>query len=91
MIKASQGEMSSGLMIGVVIAVLVIIGLIVWSGSKKSEVPMNEADTVPVTTQTTTTTSGTMNGGAPTTTTTTIETTPVNPTLPQTGFGPDEE
>lgn len=89
MLKSAKGEASAGLIIGLVVIVVIIIGLIVWSQSNKAG-DMAPSDNVGMmeNAQTTNTTSTTPEGV--TTTTTTTITTPANdPTLPQTGMGPD--
>ena len=89
MLKSAKGETSVGLIIGLVVLVIIIIGAIVWSRSNKPADLQGSAD-VPVNTQSaTTTTTGTTANGTPTTTTTTATVPVTDPTLPQTGMGPD--
>lgn len=89
MLKSAKGETSVGLIIGLVVLVIIIIGAIAWSRSNKSADLQGSAD-VPVNTQSaTTTTTGTTTSGTPTTTTTTATVPVTDPTLPQTGMGPE--
>ncbi len=95
MLKSAKGEMSAGLIIGLVLVVVIIIGLIFWSRSNKSDTMTTETDGVMMndveTTETTGSTSPTTTDAETTMTTTTTTTTTTNPTLPQTGMGPDEQ
>lgn len=85
--------MSVGVIIGIVLLIVVIVGLVIWSKNKKTdEVGLDGSANVPAMNNTTGTT-GTPAPGTTTTTTTTTTApgvTPANPTLPQTGLGPNE-
>ena len=94
MLRSAKGEVSVGVIIGIVLLIVVIIGLVMWSKNKKTDdVGLDGSGNVPaLNDQTGTTGTPAAGAGAPgtTTTTTTTTTTPGNPSLPQTGLGPNE-
>lgn len=89
MLQPAKGEMSAGLIIGIVLMIAIIIGLIIWSQSNKSD-DMTPTDDVGMMENTSTDSTSQNTTQSTTTTTTTTITTPANdPTLPQTGMGPE--
>lgn len=95
--KNTKGELSTGVIIGIILLIIIVVGLIIWSRSNKSDMALETdsyGNTVMINDQaqpSSTNNDAPMTNPDTQTQTTTTTTTTVTPTLPQTGFGPDEE